>query len=496
MSSNSLTYTETILQAQKISAYLQKLGVQRGDRIMIIAQNRAEVILAAFAAAYLGAIFTILNNTIKAYSLRQILDQVKPTVVLLDETSLDLAAEFNNCDVILVGNVNISSLSRPIINFNEILQTSPTEIQKFPGIDLDPACLIFTSGSTGVPRGVIVTHDNILFSTAVIQERLAYKSDDVVGLFLPLSFDYGLYQIFLTMAAGATIFIGHSGFAGPELISKLMVHEISILPGVPSLFATMIKLLNRRFTPLPYLRCVTNTGQHLPQSHIEQLRRFYPQINVFAMYGLTECKRVSILKPEELEQKPGSVGRPLAGTEVYVVDENGSPLSPGKIGELVVRGRHVTSGYWQAPKETQLRFRQAAPGAPCALYTGDLCWIDKDNFIYFVERNDNQLKHRGFRINALEIETFATNIEGVLEAGLTQTKESDQLYLFLSVTKPEITAKDIIDKLQKCLEPYKIPHQVRFLSKLPKTPNGKLDRKQLKNFLDNLCEEDPYISHD
>lgn len=328
---NPLTYNEAASQTRQMATWLQKVGVRRGERVMIITMNRVEAIMSALAVVRIGAIFTIINNLIKTYGLRQIIDQVKPTVVVLDETTAVLADEIDEAIIVWVGGGRHPDSG---VEFREILTEPDIGQQKFVGLDLDPACLIYTSGSTGVPRGVVISHDNIRFSTAAIQERLHYKPDDVVGLFLPLSFDYGLYQIFLTIQAGASIFIGHPEFVGLELISTLTLYKISVLPGVPTLFAGMLKLLNRNPQPLPNLRCITNTGAHLPPVYIEKMHQHFPNVKIFPMYGLTECKRVSVLLPDELEAKPKSVGRPLAGTKAYVVGEDGRTLPAGAIGEL------------------------------------------------------------------------------------------------------------------------------------------------------------------
>ena len=216
--------------------------------------------------------------------------------------------------------------------FAELVAESEPKGVPFPGIDQDPAFLVFTSGSTGTPRGVILTHDNVRFVSAAIQARLQYQGEDRVAIFLPLSFDYGLYQLFYAALVGASVFIGRPEMAGPELPRILAAQEISVLPGVPTLFGGLIKMQRYRPVPLPKLRVITNTGDHLPQSYIASLRELFPLARVFPMYCLTECKRVSILLPEELEAKPESVGRPLDGTEVFAMDANGHRLPAGETG--------------------------------------------------------------------------------------------------------------------------------------------------------------------
>ena len=473
----TLTYGEAASQTRRIAAWLQNQGVNCGDRVIILTMNRPEVALLAFGVGRLGAIFVIINNAIKSYGLKQILAQCEPSVVVLDETTLALADDIAGARIVFVGE---SKPAAAQFSFNEIIQTPDPGPQRFPGIDLDPVSLIFTSGSTGKPRGVALSHDNIRFVVAAIQERLQYRPDDQIGVFLPLSFDYGLYQIFLAAQAGASLFVGRPEMIGPEILKILATQEISVLPGVPTLFAAMLKMLERGPHALPHLRAVTNTGDKLPRAYIEQLLKFFPSLRVFSMYGLTECKRVSILLPEEMAERPGSVGRPLAGTEVYVIDEEGRRLPPGEIGELVIRGRHVALGYWQEEEETRQRYRCDIRTGRRELHSGDSCSVDAGGYLYFQGRKDTLLKHRGFRISPLEIEEAACAIPGVSEAGVVKSDDADRLHLFVSVKDKDLTPAQVLAELQKRLEPVKIPDRVHIIAELPKTANRKVDRKLLK----------------
>jgi long-chain acyl-CoA synthetase len=470
-----VTYAQARRQTLQVAAWMRQNGVRSGDRVMIALANGPEVPLIAFAAAHLGAIFVVVNNQLKPYGFQQFYQQCEPRLVFLDETTAALAGEISNAKIISVGNKIACAES----TFADILQTAAPDPQPFCGNPADPVCLIFTSGSTGMPRGVMLSHDNLRFVLAAIQERLQYRTDDVIGVFLPLSFDYGLYQIFLAAQAGAAVYLGRPEMIGPEILKILAAQKISVLPGVPTLFAALLKMLARSPRPLPHLRAVTNTGEKLPRAHVDQLLKFFPSLKVFLMFGLTECKRVSILLPEEMPQRPGSVGRPLTGTEVRVIDEQGRPLPPGETGELVVRGPHVALGYWRAGAETAQRFRRDADGAR-ELHSGDLCSLDADGFLYFHGRKDTLLKHHGFRLSPLEIEEAACGIPGVIEAGAVKSEADDRLHLFISAKDSGLTAAQVVEELQKRLEPVKVPDQVHMIPELPKTANRKIDRKLLQ----------------
>ena len=477
--SSTLTYRDAAIQTRSISRWMEQQGIRRGDRIMVIARNRAETALLVFAAARLGAIFVVINNLIRPYGLEQILTQCEPKLVALDETTAELAACIRGPRILFI---DTGECPPEQCRLDEVLAGTAAEPRPFPGIDVDPACLIFTSGSTGQPRGVVLSHDNIRFVVAAIQERLSYRVEDVIGVFLPLSFDYGLYQLFLAAQAGAAVFLGRPEMTGPELLRLLDAQGITVLPGVPTLFAAMLKMLARNSQPLPRLRALTNTGDRLPRAHVEQLRARLPSVRVYLMFGLTECKRVSIMLPEELDGHADSVGRPLAGTEVRVVDQAGERLPPGETGELVIRGRHVALGYWRAEAESQQRFRRAGAQAR-ELWSGDFGYMDPEGFLYFHGRKDQLLKRRGYRISPLEIEEAACQIAGVSEAGVVQSDSDGALHLFVCLHDPDLTAHAIIEDLRSRLEPVKVPDRVHLVSTLPKTANRKTDRNQLKQQL-------------
>lgn len=477
---SEFTYGEAAEAVRALAGFLSEKGVKRGDRVAIHFQNRSEIAIALFATSLLGAAYVVLNAKLKPKGLRKILDQAEPVAVLADESTLaNLEAIDDISTKVIFGDTPDASWT----SWEEALKSPPFS-RDWPGYDVDAACLVFTSGSTGTPRGVTLSHDNICFVVGAIQDRLQYRAEDTVGVFLPLAFDYGLYQIFLAAAAGAKLYIGDPDQVGPRLPKVMSEAGISVLPGVPSVYAALIALGRRRSLDLPKLRAITNTGERLPLSYIEEMQNMFSGLEVFVMYGLTECKRVSIMTPEELKTHPDSVGRALAGTEVYAVSETGERLAPGEVGELVVRGRHVAHGYWRAPEETEKRFRKRAPENAVELFTGDSGSVDADGFLYFSARSDDLLKHRGNRMSPVEIENEACTIDGVVEASLLKREKDDTLHLFVT-TSSELESDHILRKLSETLEPAKVPEFVIPLTEMPKSMNGKIDRKELAARLEN-----------
>lgn len=467
-----MTFGEIEKASHAIALWLRSRGLSPGDRIIIATSNHAEAIATAFGAARCGVTFAFLHHTTPAVGFRRIVEQVEPACVVLDSTTAGLQPVVANLPLLTVGGSAIAG-GTPV---TDILAANRGA--RIKSVRHDPLCLIYTSGSSGAPRGVMVSHDNVAFTVSAIQERLRYRADDTVGLYLPLSFDYGLYQLFLALAARASIYVGQPDLIPLRLCNALADERITILPGIPSLFSVLVRMLERTPRALPHLRAVTNTGEQLPAVMIDRLRALLPRLDVFLMYGLTECKRVSILLPDELEAHPGSVGRPLDGTTAEVVLSDGSVAPDDTPGELVVSGPHLTMGYWRAPEETAQRYRASDDGTRL-LFTGDTCRRSADGYLYFEGRGDAQTKRRGFRISLLEIESAALAVTGTISAAAIAPPHTDELHLFLTGDAYAVSADAVIRELRERLEPHKIPDRIHVLASLPTTSHGKVDQQRL-----------------
>jgi acyl-CoA synthetase (AMP-forming)/AMP-acid ligase II len=326
-------------------------------------------------------------------------------------------------------------------------------------------------------------HANMVAATTSINTYLRNTPDDVILDVLPLAFDYGLYQILLAFQVGARVVLEKS-FAYPARTIALLEREaITGLPGVPTLFALLLKYPDLLRRELPALRYITNTAAALPTSHILELRAAFPTVRLFSMYGLSECKRVSYLPPEELDRRPSSVGIAIPNTEVYIVGEDGARLPPGEVGELVVRGSHVMRGYWRAPELSAKRFRPGPLPGETILYTGDLFRMDEDGFLYFVARTDDVIKSRGEKVSPREVENAVCQLDGVAEAAVIGVPDSLLGQAILLVVAPragmELSERDVRAHCARVLDDFMLPKHVEIVAELPRTANGKVDKQRL-----------------
>jgi acyl-CoA synthetase (AMP-forming)/AMP-acid ligase II len=255
-------------------------------------------------------------------------------------------------------------------------------------------------------------------------------------------------------------------------------------PVVPTIVAFLLKLRDLGKYDISSLRYVTNTAAALPVEHIRKLRELLPHVRLFSMYGLTECKRVSYLSPEELDNRIGSVGKAMPNTEVFVVDEEGREVGPGVIGELVIRGSHVMQGYWNAPQLTAETYRPGRYPGERVLYSGDLFRMDDEGFLYFVGRKDDMIKSKGERVSPREIENVLCEMAGVHEAaviGVPDEMLGQALKAFVVAEgDAAVTEREVLAHCSRNLESFKIPKYVELLKDLPRTPNGKVDKEALK----------------
>ncbi|MFD0279917.1 class I adenylate-forming enzyme family protein [Kitasatospora sp. NPDC127111] len=463
------TYAELARASRAVAAWLRGPGgVAPGDRVVLRLGNRREFVALYYGVLRAGAVAVPLNPELKPFVLRGVLADAAPAVVVLDPAEAEPVREA----VAACG-------ARP---------AAPAELLGHDGAEAhgDPAGrpsadaiaqLIYTSGSTSAPKGVVCTHRQVVFAARAIARRLAYRPDDVVLAALPLSFDYGLYQLLLAAIGGAEVVLADAA-APVRALTALREHRATVVPVVPSL-AEMLCRLAARGAPPEHVRLFTNTGAALPGPTIEALRTGFPGAAVVAMYGITECKRVTIAEPDADRERPGSVGRALDGTTVEVLDDRGRALPPGEVGEIVVAGPHVMAGYWNAPGPTADRYRPDPRTGRLRLHTGDHGRLEEDGHLYFAGRLDDQFKRRGVRMGTPEIEAAALDVPGVRAAAALPPR--DGLDLRLVVTGEEgLTARRVLEGLEQRLEPAKVPATCHVLARMPLTPNGKIDRKALE----------------
>lgn len=482
-----LTFAELDALSDRIATALKDGGVQRGDRVLVFMDNCWEAVVSIFAVLKAGAVFSPVNPSTKADKLAYIAGNCRAAAILTQGRLLGVAREATaTCASVKLTMVAASgrvSLPEGCLSFEAACETPCPPLPR-SGINLDLAMLIYTSGSTGFPKGVMMTHQNVDAAATSITSYLGNTSDDVILAVLPISFDYGLYQVLMAAKLGATLVLEKS-FAFPQaILNRITQENVTGLPLVPTMAALLLQMKDLQPGQYPTLRYITNTAAALPPTHIARLQQLFPTTTLFSMYGLTECKRCTYLPPAELTTRPGSVGIAIPGTEAYVVGDDGARLPFGSTGELVIRGPHVMKGYWENPEATAKALRPGPLPQEMVLYTGDLFRTDEGGFLYFVGRKDDIIKTRGEKVSPKEVENVLYALAGVREAAVVGVPDPLLGLAIKAVvaldTFATLSAADVIRHCAKHLEDFMVPKHVEFRDELPKSENGKIARRQIE----------------
>jgi long-chain acyl-CoA synthetase len=484
-----LTYAEIDLMANRLANALIGHGVRRGDRVAIYLNNSIQAVVSIFATLKAGGVFVVVNHTTKRDKLTYILHNCRASALLTEARKSSLAHQVmagvpSLKFSVLCGKhaAQAAAAHERCLDFDALQATYPDRRPPQANIDLDLACLIYTSGSTGDPKGVMSDHSNVAFAASSIIEYLQNVEDDIVVNVLPLSFDYGLYQLLMVFKFGGTLILERS-FAYPAAILKRLEEErVTGLPGVPTIFAILLQMDLSPYD-LSRLRYLSNTGAALPPSHIQALRHKFPGAAVYSMYGLTETKRTLYLPPDQLDHHPGSVGIAIPGTEVWIEDEAGNRLGPGEMGELVARGRHVMRGYWEDPQASAERYRPGPLPGERVCYTGDLFRMDEEGYLYFVGRKDDIIKSRGEKVAPKEVENVLYALPGLIEAaviGVPDPIMGEAVKAFVVPDSVQLTEAEVLAHCRAHLEDFMVPKYVEFRDRLPKTSSGKIKKTGLK----------------
>lgn len=491
-SNNRYSYSYLYEKSKCISNYLVERGIPKGSMISVHLPNIIETVISIYGILDAGCAFSIINPSTPIIKLKFILERTKSRIIITNDPekvgqALNDHIKKNLSAIIYTEKIETTDIKGvKLEELAQIIDARPEFSLSRNVIDMDLASVIFTSGSTGLPKGVMMTHRNMVSASDSITSYLRNHDRDTILNVLPLSFDYGLYQLLMTFCFGGTLILEEDFIFPHKPLMMIGEHKVTGFPIVPSIGAILLKLKRVDEYDLSSLRYITNTAQALPLKIIEGLRSIMPNVDIYLMYGLTECKRVSYLPPDLVEKKPTSVGKAMPNVETFLVDENGNRVNEPHIeGELVIRGSNIMVGYLGEPLDTSRIIKEGNHPGDRLLYSGDVFEMDEDGDLFFRRRKDDILKVLGEKVSPLEIETVINRMENVNEVGVIGVENEllgNEIVAFVSTLK-YVQKDDIINHCADHIEKKFLPKRIFFLNELPKNQNGKIDKRVLREYL-------------
>ena len=468
-----------------------------GERVAVYLPKQMETVISLFATTTAGGVFVPINSLLKPPQVGYILDNCQVSVLI---TSL---SRYRQLQKTLANNLHLNRILLTDCSpedcpencerwIDQLAQVGTEPLnQARPHIQREPddiAAILYTSGSTGQPKGVVLSHRNLIEGANSVAEYLANHSDDKILAVLPLSFDYGLSQLTTAFLVGAEVVLLEY-LLPRDVINAVAKYQITGLAAVPPLWIQLADL-DWPTDAKQCLRYITNSGGAMPTTITQKLRTTLPATQVYLMYGLTEAFRSTYLDPKELCSRPTSIGKAIPNATILVINTKGEICQADEPGELVHIGVHVSLGYWNNKDKTEQKFRklpsqlQSEYGSELAVWSGDIVTRDQQGFLYFVGRNDDMIKSSGYRISPSELEEIATthpSVQQVAALGIAHSQLGQAILLVISLAaNATIPKPDLMKFLKKQLPNYMHPHFLEIADSLPRNPNGKINRPLLQ----------------
>jgi long-chain acyl-CoA synthetase len=464
------TYAELDRASSHVAGMLAERGVQPGDPVGIMLPNVAEFPVIYYGVLRAGGVVVPMNPLLKAREVAYYLGDSGARFIFAWHGFADEArggAERVDCEVIVVDPATFAELAAAATPDERVVDREADDL----------AVILYTSGTTGTPKGAELTHANLVRNAEVLcEDLLRLTPDDVIFGGLPLFHSFGqTCALNAAMASGASVTL-LPRFTPDHALHILADHRVTVFEGVPTMYVALLGHPDRARYDVSALRVCVSGGAALP---VEVLRGFEEAFGCLVLegYGLSETSPVASFNHPDRERKPGSIGTPIRGVEMRVVDKDGEEVPQGEIGEIVIRGHNVMRGYWRKPEET-------AKAIPDGWFrTGDLGRVDKDGYFEIVDRKKDMIIRGGYNVYPREIEEVLYEHPAVAEAaviGLLHAALGEEVGAAV-VVKPgsDVTAEELREHVKAQVAAYKYPRAVWLVDALPKGPTGKILKREI-----------------
>lgn len=478
-------------QSQQVATRLHKLGISQGSRVAILYDNTLDSLIYYWGILKSGAVTIDIPTLAGQATIESILEESRPHALAVQPRHLKriVAEAWNTCPTILFSSQNGEAFAAPLITngmsfqtLEEITETEQNLVELKRATPSDVAMIIYTSGTTGRPKGVMLSHLNLISNVTAFNSRIGLTSEDSLLLVAPLYYIHGRIQLITHTMIGGTVFFSASFQFPQTVLEELARYAPSGISGVPYHFSTLLQHTKLKQTSLPRLRNITITGGALPPSTLCELQSILPQVTIHVNYGQTEASpRLTYHGPsEEIFARPKSCGRPLSGVKIEILGEDGLPQKPGVIGEVVATSPGIMQGYVSGDEH-----RLGIIDAKGRLHTGDQGWLDAEGYLFLMGRKSEMIKSVGERIFPQEIEAVLQLHPSIQESavfGVPDMILGERLTACVVLVEGhEISFRDMKMHCLQHLPHVRIPKDMYVLLDIPKTPSGKIRRDVLRS---------------
>ena len=455
----------------RVATLLRSKGVEVGDRVGVMLPNVPHFPIVFFGAQRAGAVVVPMNVLLKGREVGFYLEDSGAKVLLAWSGFAEAAEEgaaAAGADCVLVDPETFLAM---------LGEAEPADDVVERGGD-DTAVILYTSGTTGTPKGAELTHDGLTKNVEVSQELFSVTPDDVIFGGLPLFHVFGLTcGLNTAIASGATLTL-LPRFDPTKALEILARDRVTLFEGVPTMYGALLNHPHRDEFDVSALRVCVSGGAALP---VEVLRGFDAAFDckILEGYGLSETSPVASFNHPDRERKPGSIGIPIRGVEMKVVDEDGNDVPQGEVGEIVIRGHNVMKGYWRKPEATETAIRDGW------FHTGDMAQVDEDGYFFIVDRKKDMIIRGGYNVYPREVEEALYEHPGILECAVVGVPhdalgEEVAVAVVLKEGVDDVDAAAIRDHVKERVAAYKYPRHVWFTDALPKGPTGKILKREIE----------------
>jgi long-chain acyl-CoA synthetase len=480
----AMSYSELLKCSEKVADFLMSLHLGEGTRVQICSEVTTKAVAAVLGIIRSGCIL-VTSHPASGINKMKINAHDSGAEVLITDQNWDLSEVIGSTgikQILYLGEDKANESN--IATYHSVMGRGvPNRIEESPSQD-SLAAIFYTSGTTSRPKGVMITHKNMVRAYENIKTYLKYSSNDVILNIGNFGSDLGFYNVFLPIMAGGTSIPFEEPKHAAEIESMVQSYKVTALQLVPPYLYDAFCTEDIDTSAYSTVRFISSTGQPLPKQISGRIAQLLPGVEIYSMYGMAECKRISYLPPDQILVRPDSVGKEIHGVRAFIVDDQGNEIiQPHQVGQLVVVSDMVMKGYWKKPEENERSLRNDFRGFDKALFTGDLFYRDEEGFLFYSSRIDQVFSTATCKINPLLIEREFMYHPAVQDAVIVpKSDERAGLVAKAFVVKKEgfsLTEAQLREFLLQRIEPYMIPREIVIVDSLPRTCIGKPDRRAL-----------------